>query len=172
MSKLKSLHDLLVDELRDLHHAESQLVRALPKMAKAAHAVSLREALDHHLEETKVHVRRLKKVFADLRANPLGKRCKAMEGLLAEVDDLILSNAEPVVRDAGLIAAAQRIEHYEVAAYGTAREFAATLGLTEIAATLHETEAEERGSDGVLTRVAKSINLAAAEKGVTEMAVW
>ena len=172
MSKLKSLSDLLLEELREIYNAENQLVKALPKMAEAAHSVGLQEAFEFHLQETKGHIRRLKSVFAMLRVKPVGKQCDAMEGLVLECEKMIDGEGAPEVRDAGLIAAAQRIEHFEISAYGTAREFAATLGLVEIAALLQETLDEEGATDTILTRLAKSINLAAVEEGQGLLMAW
>ena len=128
MSSLNTLLELLVDELKDLYHAESQLVKALPKMAKAAGDPDLKAAFIGHLAETKGHVDRLKEIFDGLQTKPSGKTCKAMEGLIEEGKEMIEEDAEDEVRDAGLIGAAQRVEHYEMAAYGVARNFAKLLG--------------------------------------------
>src|SRR4029079_14922632 len=125
--KLKTLHDLYVDELKDLYSAEHQLLKALPKMAKAASAPKLSKAFSDHLMETKEQVDRLETIFKELDASPKGKTCKAMEGLLEEGKDVMSEDADPTVRDAALIAAAQRVEHYEMAGYGCVRTFARLL---------------------------------------------
>src|SRR5205823_2827656 len=122
--KLNSLQDLMVDELRDIYSAEKQLVKALPKMAKAATAPQLKSALQSHLQETENHVKRLEKVFQNLGVTARTKKCKAMEGLIEEASDLLEEDADPEVRDAGIIASGNRVEHYEIAAYGTVRTYA------------------------------------------------
>ena len=126
--KLSSLHELYVDELKDLYSAENQLVKALPKMAKAASSPGLAKAFTSHLKETEGHVARLEEIFAGLGISPKGKKCKAMEGLIEEGKELLSEDAEPEVMDAGLIAAAQRVEHYEMAGYGCVRTYAELLG--------------------------------------------
>jgi ferritin-like metal-binding protein YciE len=131
--KLESLHDLYVMELRDLYSAENQLVKALPKMAKAATSPELRKAIEEHLEVTRGQVERLEKIFKELEVKPKGKACKAMEGLIEEGKGLLKQDAEPMVLDAGLIGAAQRVEHYEIAGYGTARTYARMLGYEDAA---------------------------------------
>ena len=126
--KLESLQDLYVEELKDLYSAENQLLKALPKMAKAASSPVLRTAFEDHLEETRGQVERLESIFKKLDANPKGKKCKAMEGLIEEGNEVMTEEAEPAVRDAALIAAAQRVEHYEMAGYGCVRTYARLLG--------------------------------------------
>ena len=161
--KLHTLHDLLIEELRDLHSAEMQLVRALPKMAQAASSPELREAFEHHLEETKTQVERLDQVFELLEASLGRKKCKAMEGLIAEGKEIIAEDAEPMVHDAALIAAAQRVEHYEIAGYGCAKAFATLLERHEVADLLDQSLQEEAAADQKLTEVAMSgINQQAA----------
>ena len=137
--KLLTLRDLMIEELRDLYSAESQLVKALPKMVKAANDESLGEAFAAHLEETKHQVERLNQIFTHLDTTPGRKKCKAMEGLVAEGKETISEDAEPSVHDAALIASAQRIEHYEIAGYGCARTFALILGEEEVANLLQQT---------------------------------
>lgn len=162
--KLESLKELFIEELRDLYSAESQLVKALPKMAKAASSADLQNAFTEHLEQTKEHVARLEKIFEGLDKSPKGKTCKAMEGLITEGSELMEEDAEPAVLDAGLIAAAQRVEHYEIAAYGTVRTYAETLGEKKAERLLHQTLQEEGETDKKLTTLAISlINLQAAE---------
>ncbi len=162
--KLMTLRDLLIDQLKDLHNAEAQLVKALPKVAKAATSDELREAILSHLEETRGQMDRLDQIFEMLDVKPGRKKCKAMEGLLAEGSEIVAEDAEPMVHDAAIIAAAQRIEHYEIAAYGCARTFATNLGEHAVADLLQQTLDEEAGADETLTQIAVSgINKAAAE---------
>ena len=162
--KLKTLADLFHQELKDLYSAESQLVKALPKMAKAATNEDLKAGFEEHLEETKGHVQRLEKIGKDLGLTLTGHKCKAMEGLVEEGSDMIHEDAEDTVRDAGLIGAAQRVEHYEMAGYGTARALATCLGHDEAAELLGVTLEEERATDLKLTELAESaINAEAAE---------
>jgi len=156
--KLDSLRDLFVDELKDLYNAEHQLLKALPKMAKAATAQDLKRAFESHLKETKGQVARLDKVFAGLDLSPKGKKCKAMEGLIKEGSELMEEDADPDVMDAALIAAAQRVEHYEMAGYGCVRTFAQVLGETKAATLLQATLDEEGAADKKLTEIAKQIN--------------
>lgn len=158
MSKIETLEELLVDELRDLYNAESQLVKALPKMAEAAHDSELRAGIEAHLEETKGHVSRLEQAFTLLDQTPKGKTCDAMKGLVEEGEESIGLKAPDAIHDASIIGAAQRVEHYEIAAYGTAREFAQTLGRQEVARLLQETLNEEAETDKKLTALAKRIN--------------
>ena len=163
--EMKNLQDLYVDELRDLYSAENQLVKALPKMAKAATDEQLKTGFLDHLEQTKGHVERLTKIFDKLGEKPTGKKCKAMEGLIEEGKEMIEEDAEPEVKDAGLIAAAQRVEHYEIAGYGTVRAYARVLGDEAAAKLLQETLDEEGATDKKLTKLAESvINLEAAEQ--------
>lgn len=158
MSKIETLEELLVDELRDLYNAESQLVKALPKMAEAASNAELKEGFTNHLEQTKGHVSRLERALEMLDESPKGKTCQAMKGLVAEGEEAIDMKGPDAIHDANLIGAAQRVEHYEIAAYGTAREFASTLGRSEIAELLQETLNEEAETDKKLTALAKRIN--------------
>jgi len=154
--KLRTLSDLFLDELSDLHSAEKQLLKALPKMAKAATADELRQAFEGHLEQTKGHVQRLESIFDELVESPGRKRCRAMEGLIAEGEEFLNEDALDAVRDAGLIAIAQRVEHYEIAAYGTAATYARHLGDAKAEELLRETLAEERETDKKLTKLAES----------------
>lgn len=155
--KLESLHDLFVSELKDLYSAENQLLKALPKMAKAATADELAQAFEDHLEETETQIERLEKVFKELGVSPKGKKCKAMEGLIEEGKELMEEEAEPAVLDAALIAAAQRVEHYEIAGYGCVRTFARALGYDKAAGLLQETLDEEGAADQKLTKIAESV---------------
>jgi ferritin-like metal-binding protein YciE len=158
MPAIKSLRDLLVDELRDLHNAENQLIKALPKMAKAASHDELKEGFEDHLEQTREHVDRLDRCFKLLGMAAKGKTCHAMKGLVEEGNEAIQDDAPDAIRDAKLIGAAQRVEHYEIAAYGTARAFAQTLGETKVADLLQETLDEEGETDKKLTALAETIN--------------
>ena len=162
--KLKTLEDLFIHELKDLYSAETQLVKALPKMAKAATHDDLKAGFEQHLEETKTHVERLNQIAEMCDAKLTGHKCKAMQGLIEEGSDLIDEDAEDTVRDAGLIGAAQRVEHYEIAGYGTARALAEQLGHDEAAELLGETLEEEKATDEKLTELAESVvNVEAAE---------
>ena len=162
--KLKTLQDLFHHELKDLYSAETQLVKALPKMAKAATHEDLKAGFEEHLEQTKTHVERLEEIGEMLEMKLTGHTCEAMKGLVKEGSELISEDAEDAVRDAGLIGAAQRVEHYEIAAYGTARALAKCLGHDEAAEILGETLEEEKETDAKLTELAESaINAEAAE---------
>jgi ferritin-like metal-binding protein YciE len=155
--KLESLEDLFVDELKDLYSAENQLIKALPKMAKAASSDELRSAFQEHLEQTKEHVNRLEKVFKELNCSPKGKKCRAMEGLIEEGSERLDGDSDGAVKDAALIAAAQRVEHYEIAGYGCVRTYAEQLGHTEAASLLQQTLEEEGAADKKLTHLAEGI---------------
>lgn len=166
---LETLHDLLIEELKDLYSAENQLVKALPKMAKAATAPELRAAFEEHLEVTKGQVERLEAIFQGFNASPKGKKCVAMEGLIKEGSELITENDKSSVLDAGLICAAQKVEHYEMAGYGCARTFARLLGYEDAANSLQETLDEEGEADQALTELAETIiNVEAEEEGDEE----
>jgi len=160
--ELETLRDLYVHELKDLYSAENQLVKALPKMAKAASSDELRQAFEDHLEQTKGHVERLETIFEALDENPKGKKCAGMEGLVKEGSENI-SEYEDEVRDAAIIGAAQRVEHYEMAGYGTVVAFAELLDETEHVSLLQETLQEEKDADSKLTELSKQINVAAQE---------
>src|ERR1700674_2460361 len=159
----EGLKQLYVDELKDLYNAESQLVKALPKMAKAASSEELRQGFAEHLEQTKGHVQRLEKIFLTLGESPKGKKCKGMEGLVEEGAEVMEADFEGSLMDAALIGAAQRVEHYEIAAYGTASAFAVELGQSEQASLLNETLEEEKETDDKLTKLAGQINAQANE---------
>ena len=159
----ESFKKLYVDELKDLYSAENQLVKALPKMAKAASSEDLREGFEEHLQQTKGQVQRLETIFQSLNESPKGKKCAAMEGLIQEGSEVMEEDLEDAVLDAALIGAAQRVEHYEIAAYGTVCEFARILGETEHASLLEETLDEEKRTDEKLTKLAKEINAQANE---------
>ncbi|HEY2799468.1 MAG TPA: ferritin-like domain-containing protein [Chthoniobacterales bacterium] len=155
--KLDSLQTLWIEEMRDLYNAENQLLKALPKMAKTASAPELKEAFESHLEETKTHVERLEEIFDKLGKKPSGKTCKAMKGLIEEGSEIMSEDGLDSVIDAGIIAAAQRVEHYEMAGYGAARTFASILGEDEAEDLLQETLDEEGAADEKLTEIAESI---------------
>jgi ferritin-like metal-binding protein YciE len=161
MTQLSSLHDLFLNELKDLYDAERQLVKSLPKMIKAADSGVLSAALEDHLTVTEGHVNRIEKIFEILELPSRGKKCEGMAGLLKEGSQLLKEKGDPAVLDAGLIGAAQRVEHYEIAAYGTLASFARQLNMDEIADLLDETLAEEKAADEKLTEIASEINLVA-----------
>lgn len=161
--KLDTLDDLFGHLLQDLYSAEKQITRALPKLVKAVEDPELADALESHLEETKGQVDRLEKIFEELDKSPGRKKCKGMEGLLEEGSELIEEEPEQVVLDAGLISAAQRVEHYEIAAYGTAVEWARILGYAKAEKLLQETLDEESAANEKLTML--------AEEGVNEAAM-
>lgn len=154
---ITTLHELYVEELKDLYSAEQQILKALPKMVKAASHEELVNAFKEHLEETKTQVTRLEKIFKELDVSPKGKTCKAMKGLLEEGKDVMAEDAEPAVLDAALITAAQRVEHYEMAGYGCVRTFANLLGYDDAARLLQETLDEEGATDKKLTELAEAI---------------
>ncbi|MBZ9750483.1 ferritin-like domain-containing protein [Deinococcus sp. HMF7604] len=163
MTTLKNLQDLYVEQLRDLYSAETQLVEALPKMAAAANDALLRQGFLKHLAQTQQQVQRLDTIFADLGQTPGGHTCKAMQGLIAEGAEMIAQDAAPAVKDAGLIACAQRVEHYEIAGYGTVARYAQVLGHQQHLEVLRVTETEEKATDSDLTALAGTINQAAAQ---------
>jgi ferritin-like metal-binding protein YciE len=161
--KLNNFDDLLVEQLQDLYDAEQRLTKALPKMAEAAHNSSLKSAFQEHFRQTENHVNRLQQVFQMLGKSPQSKTCEAMKGLIAEGEDAISATGDPEVKDAALIAAAQRVEHYEIAGYGTVRTFAQRLGRQDAARILQQTLDEEGATDKKLTSLAeRSINAKAA----------
>jgi ferritin-like metal-binding protein YciE len=163
----ETLRELYVNELKDIFSAENQLTKALPKMAKAASSEELREGFEDHLEQTKQHVERLEQIFEMLEESPDGKKCLGMEGLIKEGAEVIGEDFEDDVKDSALIAAAQRVEHYEIAAYGTVAAYADVLGETEQASLLRETLQEEKDTDEKLTELATEIN-AGTEEGEGE----
>lgn len=152
---MRNLEDLFEHQLRDLYNAEGQLVNAIPKMASEAHNGNLKKAFEDHLKETRNHIERLREICKDLDINPKGEECNAMKGLIKEADEFIKKNTDPDVKDAGLIADAQRIEHYEISGYGTLVQFAEELGYTDIASKLNETLIEEKTADENLNKLAK-----------------
>ncbi len=156
--KLNSLHDLYVTELKDLYDAENRIIKALPKMMEAANSPDLRSAFQEHLDQTRMHAQRLEQIFQRMDESPKGQKCKGLEGIIDEGEDIIdeADDAPPAVCDAALIAAAQRVEHYEIAAYGTARTFARRLGHEDHAQLLNETLQEEGATDKKLTSLAES----------------
>jgi ferritin-like metal-binding protein YciE len=152
--QLNNLQDVLVEQLADLYSAENQLVAALPKLAGAAHNSELKEAFNHHLEETRGHVKRLDEAFTSLSIPRKVETCAAMKGLIEEGSQIVEASGAPDAIDAALIAAAQRVEHYEISAYGTARTLATELGYDRAAALLDETLDEESKADKLLTKIA------------------
>ena len=165
MTAIKTLQDLFINELRDIYHAEKQLVRALPKMAKAASSDKLKEAFTAHLEETKGQVERLEQVFEMLDTRTRGKPCEAMQGLVEEAKEVMEEVKEPEILDAALIVAAQKVEHYEIAGYGSLRALAEALGHKDAAKLLDQTLAEEKKTDELLNKLALGdINKQAMQK--------
>ena len=164
---METLHELLVDEIKDLYSAENQLTKALPKLAKSAQNPRLRTAFEDHLKQTEEHVRRLERVAEHLEASPRGKKCVGMEGLVEEGKELISEKPEADVLDAGLIGAAQKVEHYEISAYGTARAHAQQLGYSQVASTLQQTLDEEAAANEKLTAIAEQgVNRQAENTGM------
>jgi ferritin-like metal-binding protein YciE len=160
--KENQLKEIYVEELKDLYSAENQLVKALPKMAKAATSEDLRAGFEEHLEQTKGHVQRLEDIFKTLGENPKGKTCKGMQGLVTEGSEMIEEEDEGEGLDVGLISAAQRVEHYEIAGYGSVAAYADLLGEEEAASLLRMTLQEEKETDQKLTELAREINVEAA----------
>ena len=155
MATMQSLHDVFVHELRDLYSAERQLIKALPKMAKNAGSPELADALSNHLRETEVHVTRIEEILKTLGVKSGGVKCKGMEGLIEEGAEVLDMDGAPAALDAAMIGAAQRVEHYEISAYGTAISHAKAQGHTEAARLLEETLKEEQNADEVLTEIAR-----------------
>lgn len=164
----ENLKKLYVDELKDLFSAENQLLKALPKMAKAASSDELRIGFEKHLEQTKGHVQRLEEIFESLDESPKGKKCVGMEGLVKEGSEVMEEDFEDAVLDAGLIGAARRVEHYEIAAYGAVQEIAKVLGETKHASLLEKTLTEEKQTDQKLADLATEINTQANREGSEE----
>ncbi len=163
---LDSMEELFLNEIKDVYNAEKQIVRALPRMAKAAQSPNLQRAFTKHLRETEGHVQRLERIFKALGETPRGKKCKGMEGLLEEGKEILQEDGAREVIDAALIAAAQRVEHYEIAAYGCLRTYAQLLGNTEADRLLQQTLVEEEATDKALTALGESgINQAAVDAG-------
>ncbi len=169
--KKDSLQELYIDELRDLYNAETQLVKALPKMAKAASNDQLRKAFEEHLGQTEEHVSRLEQIFEQLEQKPSGKKCLGMEGLVKEGSETMKEDYAEAVMDAAIIGAAQRVEHYEMAGYGTVRALAELLGETDHASLLEQTLEEEKQADQKLNQLSQEINPQAVQgKGSTSTA--
>jgi len=161
--KIQTLEDLLTDKLKDLYSAENQIVKALPKMAKTTQSRELRSAFEEHLRQTENHVRRLEQACNDLNISPKGKKCVGMEGVIEEGKEIMTNGSDPSTLEAGLIGAAQKVEHYEIAAYGTAAAHARQLGFNSVAQLLDQTLEEEKMTDEKLTKIAKNeINVQAA----------
>jgi len=156
--KVESIEDLFLDELKDLYSAEKQITKALPKLVKAASTQELSAAFDSHLQETRGHVERLEEIFQKLGKRGAGKTCEGMKGVLEEGSEVVQEIEKGPIRDAGLIAAAQRVEHYEIAGYGSVRSLAQLLGKTDIVELLEETLEEEKEADEKLTKISESVN--------------
>ncbi len=162
--KLETLHALYLKELRDLYNAENQIVKALPKMIEAANSAELRAALSNHLEQTKGHVTRLERVFQLHNESPKGETCKGMEGILDEDKSILSHDENRGVRDAGIIAGAQKVEHYEMAGYGSVRSWAQQMGHTQAVELLQQTLDEEKQADAKLTQIAQTLNVEAVRR--------
>jgi ferritin-like metal-binding protein YciE len=163
-----TLRELFIDELRDLYDAENRLVKAIPKMAKACSSNELRSGFEHHLEQTKGHVDRLKQILTSLEEKPTGKKCPGMTGIIREGEETLDEDFEGNVMDAAIISIAQRVEHYEIAAYGCVRAWAQELGEQDAAALLEKTLTEEKETDAKLTELAEEINAAALSESSSE----
>ncbi|MBB6252082.1 ferritin-like domain-containing protein [Nitrospirillum iridis] len=164
MATQKNLHSMFIEELRDIYSAERQIIRAVPKLVKAASSPELKQALEEHLEETRGQVERLDKAFEalDTGGRSRGKKCEAMEGMLAEANELLDSGLSPEALDSAIIAAAQKVEHYEIASYGSAIAWAKALERTEVAEILTQTLEEEKKADALLNKVSAKVNSTAA----------
>jgi ferritin-like metal-binding protein YciE len=160
----QGLYDLFVDGLKDIYWAEKELIKAIPKMVKNATDEKLKKALTGHLEETKNHVIRLEEVFSSIGEKVTAKKCEAMAGLTKEAGEIMEATEQGVVRDAGIILAAQKVEHYEIATYGTLASFAKVLGETEAVSLLEKTLNEEKAADVKLSEISDSINVDAADE--------
>jgi ferritin-like metal-binding protein YciE len=171
MSSIPTLHALLIDELKDLYFAENQLVKALPKLAKAATDLDLKKAFTGHLAETRGHVERLAKALKILGAPAKGKTCHAMVGLVEEGGEAIGTKGPSSIRDANMIGAAQRVEHYEMAAYGTAKAFAKALGKAKVVALLQATLEEEAAANEKLTSISDTVNADALNGALAQVAL-
>jgi ferritin-like metal-binding protein YciE len=159
--EMESLRDLFINELKDLYSAENQILKALPKMIKKASSKELKSGFEQHLKQTQGHVERLDKIFEELDESPKGKKCKGMEGIIADGKEWMEEDAEPDVMDAGLIGAAQHVEHYEIAGYGCVRTYAELMGEDDIANLLQQTLDEEKATDEKLNQLAQNINVEA-----------
>ena len=162
MAETNGLRDVYIDELRDLYDAEHRLIKALPRLAKAADSDELRGGIEAHLEQTKGHVQRLEQIFESMGEQAKAKKCKGIEGIINEASETLDEDFEGAVMDAAIIASAQRAEHYEIAAYGSVRSFAEQLGETKAASLLQQTLEEEKEADAKLTKMAETINPRAA----------
>jgi ferritin-like metal-binding protein YciE len=161
---IHSFEELFMDEMRDMYDAENRIVKALPKMIEAATSVHLKSALQSHFEETKMHVTRLEQCFQAMDESPGRTTCPAIKGILSEGDDLVGSLEDTTLKDAGIIAACQKVEHYEIATYGTLREWAKLLGQTQVASILQMTLDEEGSADKKLTDISTRLNVVASHK--------
>ena len=159
--EMESLKELFIEELKDLYSAENQILKALPKMIKKATSPDLKAGFEKHLKETEVHVERLEKIFKELEVSPRGKKCKGMEGVIEDGKELMEEDADPEVMDAGLIGAAQHVEHYEIVGYGCVRTYAELLGNSNFAKLLQQTLDEEKATDEKLSELARNINVQA-----------
>ena len=164
--KLESLRDLYVEQLQDLYNAEQQLIKALPKMARAASSEELKAAFEDHLGQTRQHAQRIETIFEQMGEKAKGKKCKAMEGLVEEGGEVIKEDMDDGIKDAALIAAAQRVEHYEIAGYGCVRAYATKLGEDDAAILLSQTLQEEKAADEALNDIAEELNFEVPQESV------
>jgi ferritin-like metal-binding protein YciE len=164
--KLESLRDLYVEQLKDLYNAEQQLIKALPKMAKAASSEELKAAFEDHLGQTRQHAQRIETIFEQMGEKAKGKKCKAMEGLVEEGGEVIKEDMDDGIKDAALIAAAQRVEHYEIAGYGCVRAYATRLREGDAASLLSQTLQEEKEADEALNEIAEALNIEVPQESV------
>jgi ferritin-like metal-binding protein YciE len=164
MEKMRTLEDLLVEQIKDLYYVEKQMLKNLPKLIKRATAPELKDALEMHLDETETHIEKLERVFSKLDMEPRGKFCAAIDGIMEEAAEIIEMDADPEVMDAAIIAAAQKTEHYEIATYGCVRTYARMLNYNNIAGILEDILEQEKAVDHKLTEIAETINAEAIEK--------
>jgi ferritin-like metal-binding protein YciE len=162
--KLESLHELYIKELRDMYDAENQIIKALPKMVESCNSSQLRNALSQHLEQTRGHVERLERILTIHNEDVKGEKCKGMEGIIDEGKEIVKHDENPGVRDAGIIGGAQKVEHYEMASYGSLRTWAQQMGHTEAAQLLQQTLDEEKAADEKLSQIAQQLNVEAVRR--------
>jgi ferritin-like metal-binding protein YciE len=162
MAEVNGLRDIYIDQLRDLYDAEHRLIKALPKMAKAADSEDLRSGIEQHLQQTKGHAERIEQIFESMGEQAKAKKCKGIEGIISEGSEVLHEDFDGPVKDAAIISSAQRVEHYEIAAYGSVRSFAEQLGETKAASLLQQTLDEEKEADAKLTKMSQVINPQAA----------
>lgn len=164
MEKMKTLEDLLVEQIKDLYFVEKQMMKSIPKLIKRATSDELKSVLESHLDETEIHIEKLERVFAKLDMEPRGKFCSAMDGIMEETSEILEMEAESAVMDAAIIAAAQKAEHYEIATYGCVKTYARMLNYNNIAGILEDILEQEKAADAKLSEIAETINAEAIEQ--------